>query len=86
MDSMNDEDDMIEDENRNPVSMQINQSSSVTRAGVNKGNFGPNMKLSPTKPKANLISANEIRDSFVQRALEIGTEETVLKNVDHKLI
>ena len=44
-------DDEVEDENRSPVIMQINQSNRVTRAGVQKGNFGPARKLSPTKPK-----------------------------------
>ena len=53
VDSLNDEDE-VEDENRSPVSMQINHTSSVTRAGVKRGNFGPARKLSPTMPKATL--------------------------------
>ena len=49
-------DDEVEDENRSPVVMQINQGNRVTRAGVQKGNFGPARKLSPTKPKTSIIS------------------------------
>lgn len=50
-DSLNEEDE-VEDEDRSPVQIQINYSSNVTRAGVQRNNFGPARKLSPTLPKA----------------------------------
>ena len=48
MDSYND-DDEVEDENRNPATMQINHSSSVTRAGAQRGFVA--RTISPTKSK-----------------------------------
>lgn len=47
-------DDEVVDEDRSPITMQINTSSSVTRAGVQKGSFGPMRQVSPTKPKARM--------------------------------
>lgn len=82
-DSLNEEDE-VEDENRSPVSMQINYSNNVTRAGVQRGNFGPTRKLSPTMPKPNNgMPAGHERGLRAQ--LDIGTEETVIRGVDHRL-
>lgn len=83
LDSYND-DDEIEDENRNPASMQINQSRSVTRAGAQRGNFGPGSRqISPSMQKPNLGGYGS---SSLPQILEIGTEETVIRaNKDLKL-
>jgi len=68
--------------------MQINQNSSVTRAGVQRNSFGPARKLSPTKPKHTMGGSNQLINGGNQlpKVLEIGTEETVIRNMDHRLI
>ena len=74
MDSYNDEDE-IEDENRDPATITINHSSSVTRAGAQRGNFGPARKLNPVQGGTNL-------NTPMHPILEIGTEETVMQKID----
>ena len=76
MDSYND-DDEIEDEKLNPAAMQINHSSSVTRAGAQRNAFGPGPRqISSQKPKPNWGAYGS---PSLPQILEIGTEETVIR-------
>ena len=76
MDSYND-DDEIEDEKLNPTAMQINHSTSVTRAGAQRNAFGPGPRYnSNSKPKP---SWGAYGSTSMPPILEIGTEETVIR-------
>ena len=67
--------------------MQINQNPGVTRAGLQKNSFGPARKLSPTKPKTAIGAVSQTSaTSQIPKVLEIGTEETIMRNVDHRLL
>ena len=87
-DSMNEEDDEIEDEKRSPVSMQLIQTSAVTRAGAQRINFGPARKFSPSIRNNDNMQAGVNQSILrpVSGELAIGTEETVLRNNDPKLM
>lgn len=80
LDSYND-DDEVEDENRNPATIQINHSSSVTRAGAQRNAFNVR-RITPTKQKPRM---DHSPGNQLPVVLEIGTEETVMRNMDHKL-
>ena len=60
--------------------MQINHSNNVTRAGAQRGSF-VQRQVSPAKPKRT-IDPNDLGYPI---GAELGTEETVLRGVNHKL-
>ena len=56
----------------------------IFRAGVQKGNFGGQRRLSPNN-KFPGIHFNNTRNEGLPQILEIGTEETVLRNTEKRL-